>query len=213
MAIDTCIECKEIKKGHKYKGGDFYCYHHYHQMWRYGEIRHYNGKRKLNEFADKGSFYEMYFNDGSKGKISKSDYERVSAHYWGINSQGYVHSRISGSLVRLHIFLLDYPDNTVDHINRDKLDNRKENLRACEFHENGRNLTLKKNNSSGVAGVGQIKATGKWRARIMIYGKEINLGFYEEFDQAVAARREGEKKYFKEFAPTDSGTANSHGLR
>ena len=89
-----------------------------------------------------------------------------------------------------------------DHINHDALDNRKENLRPCSQHQNTFNTRKKKNNTSGVTGVGHYNGKGeRWRARLMLNGKEINLGSYETFDEAVKARLEGEKTYYGEFAP------------
>ena len=89
----------------------------------------------------------------------------------------------------------------IDHINRNTLDNRKQNLRKCTTHQNSMNLKKKSNNTSGVSGVGTIPNSSKWRARVMFNRKEINLGYYEDFDDAVRARLIGEYKYFGEFAP------------
>lgn len=90
-----------------------------------------------------------------------------------------------------------------DHINHNTFDNRRSNLRPCTQHQNTFNARKKKNNSTGIIGVcSQKECPGKpWRARIMVNRKEILLGTYENFDDAVRARLEGEKKYFGEFAP------------
>ena len=55
-------------------------------------------------------------------------------------------------------------DEVVDHINGDRLDNRKENLRVCTQAENLRNRKMNKNNSAGFKGV--ARSGSKWRARI-----------------------------------------------
>jgi|SRR5699024_1328097 len=89
---------------------------------------------------------------------------------------------------------------TVDHINRDKKDNRSENLRLCSQKENARNASLHKNNTSGYTGV-ERTPEGKWKARIMVDRKTIHLGHYEYIGDAVKVRREAETKYFKEFSP------------
>lgn len=90
-----------------------------------------------------------------------------------------------------------------DHINHDTFDNRKENLRPCTQHQNTFNAKKKKNNTSGVTGVQEQKNCSKkrWKAVIMLNRKNISLGSYETFEEAVKARLEGEKKYFGEFAP------------
>ena len=41
----------------------------------------------------------------------------------------------------------------------------------------------------------------KWRARIMVRGKEVKLGYFDDFNDAVIARLIGEYKYFGDFAP------------
>lgn len=93
----------------------------------------------------------------------------------------------------------------VDHINGKTNDNRIENLRWATNSENNRNLTeLRKDNTSGFVGVTSKKYKGehwKWLARISLNDKRIQLGHFDKFEDAVMARREAEKKYFKEFAP------------
>ena len=81
------------------------------------------------------------------------------------------------------------------------MNNRKENLRICTPQENARNSSEKSTNTSGFSGVSYSKQSNKWRARITVSGKEVLLGRYKDFEQAVWARYEGEQKYFGEFAP------------
>jgi hypothetical protein len=89
----------------------------------------------------------------------------------------------------------------VDHINGDGLDCRRKNLRLCTTAENIRNQRRHKNNTSGAAGVFRSKCKKKWCARVMVNRRGINLGTYGTLQEAVAARRAGEIKYFGEFAP------------
>lgn len=89
----------------------------------------------------------------------------------------------------------------VDHINRNKLDNRRENLRICSRLENVRNTGLRTNNSSGVIGVYYRERFKKWHASIRINGKAKSLGYYHDKKDAIAARKRAEIKYFGEFAP------------
>ena len=87
----------------------------------------------------------------------------------------------------------------VDHINNCGCDNRKVNLRLATPGNQKANSGLRTNNTSGVVGVSWDKSTGGWRARIHVNGKDTYLGCYNDFEEAVKARRLAEIKYFGEF--------------
>ena len=203
MSKRVCSYCGYDKEVWRFKGKELYCPKHYHQMYRLGEVR--DPRRKVfdNEIVSEKDYIVFKTRNGKLAKIDKADKDLIIKHYWGINSQGYLHSRINGNLERLHILIMGNNNLVIDHINGDKLDNRRKNLRFCTQKQNSRNISNQKNNTSGVIGVSRIKqAKGyKWRARIMVNRKEINLGHYERFEDAVKARLEGEKKYFGEFSP------------
>lgn len=86
-----------------------------------------------------------------------------------------------------------------DHVNKNKLDNRKSNLRVATHQENCRNRPKQTNNTSGVTGVGLT--AGKWYARIWIDGKLKHLGLFENKEDAIKARLNAEATYFGAFAP------------
>ena len=88
-----------------------------------------------------------------------------------------------------------YPPDQIDHINGDRADNRWTNLRHANNTENSRNTKIACNNSSGVTGVCFNKREQKWRAAIGNNGKVISLGDFDNFDDAVRARKEAEKLY------------------
>ena len=88
-----------------------------------------------------------------------------------------------------------------DHINRNTFDNRKINLRPCTVAENTRNISISRNNTSGVIGVYWHKHNKKWYAELMKNGKKVFREGYSEFYDAVVARLRAEIKYFGEFAP------------
>lgn len=83
-----------------------------------------------------------------------------------------------------------------DHINHNKLDNRRCNLRYLTKHANSINTKLSKANKSGVKGVRMLK-NGKWHAYIFFNGKSKHLGFFENKEDAVNARLTAEEKYHK----------------
>jgi hypothetical protein len=91
-------------------------------------------------------------------------------------------------------------DIEIDHINGDKSDNRISNLRLATPAQNISAQGPRKNNTSGVRGVNFDAQTGKWRARIEVNEKAISLGRHDTFEGAVKARRDGEDRYFGEFA-------------
>jgi len=88
-----------------------------------------------------------------------------------------------------------------DHENRDKLDNRKNNLRKSSHIQNSRNKNKHSNNTSGYIGIGLDKHKKKWRARIKIQGREINLGVYSDKIEALKVRLQAEKTYYDKYAP------------
>lgn len=86
-------------------------------------------------------------------------------------------------------------DFQIDHINGKRDDNRIINLRAIPEADNRRNMARSKRNRSGVTGVSWIRTRGKWLARITYDGRIIDVGRFEVFEEAVAARKEAEKRY------------------
>lgn len=94
----------------------------------------------------------------------------------------------------LHRYLLKPSKGlTVDHINRNTLDNRRCNLRICTQFENNQN---QKHNTSGKVGVTFNKKSNKYIAYIKVKRKHITLGEFKNFNDAVKCRLKAEEKYF-----------------
>ena len=87
---------------------------------------------------------------------------------------------------------------TVDHINHNIYDCRKENLRESNKSKNMMNSLLSKRNTSGVKGVSYDKSRGKWIVTIKKDGVRYNLGRYDDFNKAVLVRFEKEIELFGE---------------
>jgi hypothetical protein len=84
----------------------------------------------------------------------------------------------------------------IDHIDGNTSNNSKANLREVSPAENARNRKgLQPNNKSGVAGVSWYRPTQKWYVQLKYNGRPIYGGYYEDFDEAVEARRQLEIKY------------------
>ena len=104
--------------------------------------------------------------------------------------------------VRFHRLVMHAkPGQCVDHINKNKADNRKKNLRCCERSENDRNRSLYSCNTSGVAGVYFDKERKKWVASITYNHKKVYLGRYAVKEEAILARLTKEVELYKEFSP------------
>ncbi len=141
---------------------------------------------------------------------------------WRVRRKGVRASGVAGGFSKGHVTIcVDYvrypahrlafltmtgafPPAEVDHINGDPADNRWSNLRPATREENGRNLRVKSNNTSGTTGVHWDASRGRWFAQIKANVGTINLGRYVKFEDAVAARRAAEVKYFGEFSATTS---------
>lgn len=143
-------------------------------------------------------------NTGREFYFDWEDFDLIRDYCWyeNVNKCGY-HSleardfKNDCKLIRMH-YLLGCKG--WDHKDRNALNNRRYNLRKATKHENARNLSLSKRNTSGVIGVSYYKPGEKWRAYIEYEGKFISLGYYCNKDDAIKARLKAEIKYFKEFA-------------
>lgn len=89
----------------------------------------------------------------------------------------------------------EWPAAEIDHKNHIRDDNRWENLREATRLENCRNQTLRKDNTSGTIGVTWMKKIKKWRAQIVVNGRNIFLGEYADKEDAISARKEAEKRF------------------
>ena len=128
-----------------------------------------------------------------------------------VNKYGYyvVQLRLGRRIKYVHRLVATYflentdPENKtkVDHINRDKLDNRVTNLRYASEHENCLNKgKIQKTTTSRYKGVYLDKRTNKWRASIGYNRKKYYLGAYANEDDAARAYNEKATEFFKEFA-------------
>lgn len=88
----------------------------------------------------------------------------------------------------------------VDHINGNKLDNRKSNLRVCTNSENLKNQGLRSTNTSGYKGVFFLKRERKWRATIKCNYKQYYLGEFLDKEEARQAYIKACHKYHGKYA-------------
>lgn len=137
--------------------------------------------------------------------IDADDVGVLGNAFWHSSKSGYVYGNANGSLSLLHRLIMNAPDDMqVDHINGDKTDNRKRNLRICSASENMQNMMKCSKNTSGYKGVSWRKAYDKWEAQIGVGKKKIHLGYFESKTEAASAYDRAALLYHKEFANTNS---------
>lgn len=83
----------------------------------------------------------------------------------------------------------------VDHVNHNRIDNRWANLRPASRRTNGKNCSLRTNNSSGICGVYYDKCRDKWVAEIMVNQKKIHGGRFDSLLDAASKRKKMELIY------------------
>lgn len=88
----------------------------------------------------------------------------------------------------------------VDHVNRDKLDNRQMNLRQASRSQNEYNKPAPRNNTSGYKGVVYVKSVKRWVAQVGFKGKNCYIGIYATKVEAAEAYNERASLLFGEFA-------------
>ena len=128
-------------KGTPNPSGNGYCRKHYDQMRKYGhilDIRTRCDMNRINCFDDHAEIVITNRKDEyvCTAIIDKEDVERISNHRWTFNGK-YIRMFNGTSPIYLHRFIMGYEGNLdIDHINGDRLDNRKKNLRIASRAEN-----------------------------------------------------------------------------
>jgi hypothetical protein len=144
----------------------------------------------------------------TKGKFAIIDdeyFEYLNKWKWHLSDQGYAirtqHIKIGfkkykNKHIRLHRLINNTPDDMfTDHINRDKLDCRKENLRSVTKSQNGINRSKQNNNHSGFKGICWNEHAKKWMVEIKVKPTKIYLGIYKNLEEAIEVRKEAERRY------------------
>lgn len=139
--------------------------------------------------------------DNSKCLVDNEDLEKLSKYSWYKHSEGYAVTNINKKYTLMHRFLLNAKRNeVVDHINGNKLDNRKSNLRLASPAQNMMN-SRGRNKFKGVSKT-QSK-TSPWRATIKINQKSIHIGAFKTELEAAYAYDSKAREIFGQFAKTN----------
>lgn len=131
---------------------------------------------------------KLYTKQGECILVDDEDFDKVSAIEWvKYPSCRYIQAHINGKTTSIHRYILGAPDGSnVDHINGDRMDNRKNNLRFCTHAQNMKNRKPNKEGKSAYKGI-VVLPNGRYRAKINSDGKRFDLGVYEsEYDAVIA---------------------------
>lgn len=160
-----------------------------------GKLTYKEIKRILDYYPDKGTFiWKVRINQG----IHAGDVAGCLHHsgYWHIKykNKGYTAHRLA------FLYMTGKIPSVVDHKNRDKSDNRWNNLRAASHAKNQRNCQAYTTNKLGYKGVHRAKTAGKFKAQIRFNGKGIYLGRFDTAEDAAIAYNEKSLELHGEFA-------------
>jgi hypothetical protein len=157
--------------------------------------------KRFNDYCLDGEYGIGYTLKGKKFYFDLEDFEKIKNFCWRLK-EGYIATSYKDKTIRIHQLLLGYPDFEIDHKNRHRYDNRKQNLRQTTDLQNAQNKSLRKDNKSGFAGVRWIESSKKWHSRIRNKGKDIHLGYFINKLDAIITRLKAELEYFGiDFAP------------
>ena len=127
-----------------------------------------------------------------------------------VNSSGYIRIRIDGVYHYAHRLAWMYvhgewPPADLDHINRNRVDNRLSNLRLATRRENLRNRSASRSSATGVKGVDYHEGMKKYRVRIRSEGRRITIGYFGSVEEAALAYEKAAAEHHGKFAAHNSG--------
>lgn len=190
---EVCCVCGGAFSAHI--DGQPYCNKHYQLVRKYGTPEGRQRERTC-QYIVEGGILRVITPKGDVILADAADEEAVCRYSWCVSKSGYAVANMSGKVIRMHRYILGISDPHVfvDHRNHNTLDNRRENLRACTPAENSRN----KRGAREYSGIRETPA-GTYSVRITYRRKEIYIGTFPTYEEAVSARVKAEKKYHGDF--------------
>ena len=137
---------------------------------------------------------------GLHGRIKKGT-KVGSLHECGAKSSKkyYLRTLVVDKYIYVHriiwVIMTGSQPSHIDHIDGNGLNNKWTNIRSVDQSVNGKNQKIHSSNTSGTGGITYRKDSNKWRARIMVDGKQIDLGTFKEKDEAISARLKAEIEF------------------
>lgn len=136
---------------------------------------------------------------GKFALVDDEDFEFLNQWKWCLRNSGRYAGRCdykNNKWILMHRVINNTPVGMeTDHINRNKLDNRRSNLRSVTGCQNMMNVGVPSNNVSGYRGVSWDNKHKKWMAQIVVEWKSIWLGRHSRLEDAISARKQGESIY------------------
>lgn len=133
--------------------------------------------------------------DGEAGTVMRTsfaDYRVITITVDGIQRR-YLAHRLA--FLYMNGALPNYPEEVVDHIDGNGLNNKWGNLRITDHIGNSRNQKISVRNTSGVTGVSWDKSVGAYQVYITVRGKKIHLGYADDLQEAAIMRRDAERRF------------------
>lgn len=128
---------------------------------------------------------EIKLSNGFVTLVSEQDYPLINKWRWRKNKQGYAVRNIKNKQISIHQLIMGSMEGyEIDHINRNKLDNRRENLRFVTRSQNNFNRDPDPRNKLGYNGI-SLCSTGSYRVRV----STKDIGRYKTLNEAIEARR------------------------
>ena len=164
-------------------------------------------KKNVPQIRVDGNIAYVTLSKGQEAIIDAHDISKIDGYRWhALKSRKSFYAKASvkaeyGKIetIYMHRVIAGAPRGMeVDHADMNGLNNRRKNLRVCTPSQNRCNIGLSKSNTSGFKGVDRHK--GKWRARIQIKGKKIELGSFDCVHEAADAYRKASVDIHGEFA-------------
>lgn len=148
-----------------------------------------------------GQTRQIVLTGGKTTTVDAEDYEWLNQWKWHCSAHGYATRSGEGNTVQMSRFILS-PDSDleVDHIDRNRLNNTRANLRIATNSQNAINIAPTYRNTSGFKGVSLDKKTGQWRSMIRIKGEHAWLGRHDTAEDAARAYDAKARELFGEFA-------------
>lgn len=151
---------------------------------------------------------EIPLTQGKVAIVDDEDYDELSKHKWGYLNVGYASRYSHGgralqAAVYMHVVIMGKVEGLeIDHVNGNKLDNRRENLRHLTHSQNMQN-SIVKGGSSQYKGVCWDRSRSKWLASIYVYKKHVMLGRFTDEKDAARAYNIAALREYGEFARTN----------